>query len=126
MRHRWFSFDFIVSSIRWIARVMGFCVVGLVVVFFIGEGGFNPLRATRHESLQMLSVLLTCAGLLAAWRWELFGGGLAVGGMLLFYVLDFAAQGHFPRGWVFGAIGLNGMLFILAWLISTRSWREAS
>jgi hypothetical protein len=121
MRHRLFSFDFTVSSIRWIARVMGVCVVGLVVVFFIGEGGFNPLRATRHESLQMLSVMITCAGLVAAWRWELFGGAMAVGGMLLFYALDFAANGHFPRGWVFGAIGLNGLLFILARLISTRS-----
>lgn len=120
-----FSFDFTVSSIRWIARVMGVCVIGLVVAFFIGEGGFNPLRATPHESLQMLSVLLTCAGLLAAWRWELFGGMLAVSGMLLFYALDFAAKGHFPRGWVFGAIGLNSLLFILAWLISTKSWREA-
>jgi len=125
MKQGLLSFDCIVSSIRWIARVMGLCVVGLVVVFFIGEGGFNPLRATWHESLQVLSILITCTGLVAAWRWELFGGAMAVGGMLLFYILDFAANGQFPRGWVFGAIGLNGSLFILARLVSTKSWREA-
>jgi hypothetical protein len=124
MSQRLISFEFTISSIRWIARVMGVCLVGLVVLFLIGEGGFNPLRATWHESLQMLSVLLTCIGLLSAWRRELFGGALAVGGMLMFYALDFAAHGHFPRGWVFGVIALNGLLFILAWLISTSPRSE--
>ena len=53
-------------------------------------------------------------GLILGWKWEKLGGWLVVGGMALFYLLDFAFSSTFPRGPSFALIALPGLLFLLA------------
>src|SRR5438552_10063215 len=57
-----------IASLRWLARLTGLGIVGLVVLFLAGTGGFNPTKLSRSESAQMFLFLVTCLGLLVAWR----------------------------------------------------------
>jgi hypothetical protein len=46
-------------------------LVGLVLVSFIGEGGFNPLKLTPVNGTQMVFLFTACIGMMMAWCWEL-------------------------------------------------------
>jgi hypothetical protein len=84
----------------------------MIAAFFIGEGGFNPLKATMRESLLMVAFVITCAGLLLAWRFELTGALMTIGGMMLFYLIEFIATGRLLMGWAFPLIALPGLLHL--------------
>jgi hypothetical protein len=70
----------IVRMARWVARIAGSAMVVLFVAFAAGEGlpHWNTL-ATR-ERLIFLAWACVLAGLAAAWKWEGFGGALALVG----------------------------------------------
>jgi hypothetical protein len=51
------------AGLRWTARLLGAALVGLVLVMFIGEGGFNPLKLVAVEAVQMTVFLTACVGL---------------------------------------------------------------
>jgi hypothetical protein len=76
-------------------------LVGFVLVILIGEGGFNPLKLRPVEAVQMTLFLTTCVGLVIAWRWPFVGGAISTGGVLLFFAVEFAVTGGFPKGLVF-------------------------
>lgn len=88
-----------ITGVRWLVRVLAIAVVGFVLVIYVGEGGFNPLRLTPGEAASMVLFWAAVIGLLLAWRWEIVGGALTVGGILLFYGLHWFLAGTFPRGW---------------------------
>ena len=71
-------------------------------MIFIGEGlneRFDPLlHLTVRETAMMAAFIILWLGLLLGWKWELIGGLLSVGGLIVFYVLDFAFSGTFPDG----------------------------
>lgn len=102
-----------ITGIRWTARILGIATVAVVGVFFVGTGGFNPLKLTARETALMVPFLVAVSGLLVAWKWELAGGLLTIDGMLLFAVLNWAFSGEPPHGWVFAAITLVGFLFLI-------------
>jgi len=96
--------------VRWTARILGALITGFLVVFAIGEA-FGPRTGsspTLRELLELFLLMGSCLGLLAAWRWERLGGGIAVAGMLAFVIL---VRG-FPLLAIF-AIVLPGILFLL-------------
>jgi hypothetical protein len=66
------------AGTRWTARFLTIPVVTIVVTFFIGEGGFNPLTLTPVEAVLMVFLGAICLGMAAAWRWELIGGTISV------------------------------------------------
>lgn len=101
---------------RWLARGLSLLVAGSVVLFFVGYGGFDPLEMSGAESAEMFLFWAAWLGLLVAWRWELLGGAMTLGGILLFYGVEFLTDGHFPRGWAFAAIALPGALFLVCGL----------
>ncbi|MBN1247984.1 MAG: hypothetical protein JXC32_10030, partial [Anaerolineae bacterium] len=73
-------------------------------------------RLTPREALMMLAFFVLWVGLLLGWRWELLGGALVVGGMLVFYALDYAFSGSLPRGGIFMVLASPGLLYlIVAW-----------
>jgi hypothetical protein len=94
-------------------------MVVLVLVILIGEG-FNPLKLRPVEAIQMTLFLTTCIGLVIAWRWPLMGGAISTGGMLLFFAVEFAVTGSFPKGLVFHLMLVSGLLFLLSGFISRR------
>ncbi len=111
-------------AIRWIARLLSALFVGVVVLIYIGER-FNPLKLTAVEAVQLTFFWTTCIGMLVAWRWELTGGLVATGAMALFYILEYAITGGFPRGWAFRLLLLPGILFILSAFIESLRRKRA-
>lgn len=113
-----------VKIFRWVARVTALVMVVFILLMFIGEGivdGFGGLLAlTLRESLMMAAFVVVFLGLLLGWRWEVLGGGLVIGGMAVFYWLDYAFSGTFPRGPYFLIIVIPGLLYLLCGLGSGR------
>lgn len=94
---------------RWSARIVSVLITALLVVFAIGEG-FGPLAGsnpTPRELLELSLLMISCTGLLVGWRWEAFGGGIAVACMLAFVIL---VRG-FPL-WGILAIVVPGIFFL--------------
>jgi hypothetical protein len=94
-------------------------LVGLVLLIYVGEG-FHPFRLTATEALQHALFLAACVGLVAGWRWPFVGGAMSTSGMLLFFAVEFALTGNFPRGPVFHLMLLAGILFLLSGAVSRR------
>jgi hypothetical protein len=105
------------AGVRWTARAIAAVLVGLTVVIYIGEGGFNPLDLTPVETIQMLFFWVACAGMVAAWRWELVGGAISLAAILAFFAVQFLVTGGFPKGLVIHLILLPGLLFIISSLM---------
>lgn len=101
------------AGARWIARILGLLIVGLVVVIMIGEG-FNPTKLSGGELVMSAAFLTALTGMVVLWRWEGIGGALVIGGMLAFYGLNFAASGRLPGGWVFPLCYLPGIFALLS------------
>lgn len=117
------STPLIVKIIRHVARFSSLIVfigVGLVIT---GSYNFPELRKTPlpNEYMFQISLLISVAGLILAWRWELWGGIVNVG----FYLVSlFVYWRVFDRFMVFrGVLGIGmiivpGLLFILCWRLS--------
>lgn len=99
--------------IRGAARATGLFWFLFILLFAVGEG-INPLLWTCGEGLMSLTLGTAWIGMLLLWRWETAGGSLVVGGMLAFYLLDWAFSGTPPSGWVFPLLPIPGVLALLA------------
>jgi hypothetical protein len=80
---------------RWAARLLGLVAVGLFVLFAV-EGGPTALASLSWSSPQgmplLLALLVALAGVLIAWRWELIGGVMALGGAVAIVALACAGS----------------------------------
>ncbi len=111
------------STIRiliWIARLLAVCSMSMLVLFAIG--GFNPpLKMTLQEATLFLFFPVgICAGMLLAWRWELYGGTLTVLCLLMFYGLHVLFGHSFPNGPWFLIFAFPGFLFLGIGLFARR------
>jgi len=102
------------NAVRWSARVLGSLVVVLFAVFAIGQG-VNPAKVGGAEIAQFAMLLVALSGMLVVWRRELLGGVMVVAGMLAFYLINFAASGNWPGGWVFPLCFVPGVLALVSW-----------
>jgi hypothetical protein len=103
---------------RWGARILGTLLVGLVLLFLVGEGVPRLSDLPLHIVLMFVAKLLCLAGFVMLWRWELPGGLLALVGIAAFYGLNYAASGRFPGGWVFPLFFAPGVLATIAGLLA--------
>ena len=107
-----------VRIIRLVARILATIMATFIAFMLVGNtvsDGIGPLfELTLRESLMMAVFVVVFLGLILGWKWEKLGGWLVVGGMALFYLLDFAFSGTFPRGPFFALIALPGLLFLFA------------
>jgi hypothetical protein len=81
---------------RWAARILGLVALGLFVLFLAGTGTstITALSFSDPQGLPLLLALVVAlAGVLIAWRWELVGGAMAVGGAALITALVCAGSG---------------------------------
>jgi len=111
------------AGVRWTARVLTALLVGLVLVIFVGltlDGGFNPLKLKGVEATQMVFFWTACIGMVVAWRWQMIGGALSLGGMVLFFAVEFAVRGGLPRGLLLYLMFLPGILFLVDGFIRRR------
>jgi hypothetical protein len=105
-------------TLRWSARVLSILAVGILLVFAFGEG-LNLSHFTARELLLFVFFPLGfCVGMAVAWWREGLGGGITVGSLAAFYLVDRLVSSSFPRGWVFVALAVPGFLFLLCRLLT--------
>ena len=71
----------IVIGLRPIARIAGLFIVGLVLLFAIGEG-FNLTKLNGIELAMSAAFIVAMIGMIVIWKRERVGGALVVVGML--------------------------------------------
>ena len=114
----------IILVVRWLARVWSIISVGLLLLFFIGEG-FDPAQITFFEWIGLLFFPLgVSVGLIMAWRWEVAGGRITIGSFLAFYTEQYLTSGRFPGGPYFALIAAPGIFFVVCWLKSNHLERR--
>jgi hypothetical protein len=104
--------------LRWTGRVLGlvlFTLVAWIVVAHVVAGeGPNPFRMTAVEVGLFVTLFGAVAGFLLGWRWEVAGGALVVGGMVLFFLINLLDRGLWPGGYFVWLLPLPGVLYLLA------------
>jgi hypothetical protein len=100
-----------ITVVRWIARVVGIALLGLIVVIAIGEGVPNPLRMSFQENLLGIGILAMLIGQIVAWRWEGIGSLLILGGFALFVTVNHGVRLNV----VFGPWLVTGLLYLVCW-----------
>jgi hypothetical protein len=81
---------------RWTARLLALVAAGLFVAFIITSGAsvFSTLSWASAQGLPLLiALVIAIAGVLIAWRWELVGGAMALGGAVAIIALVCAGSG---------------------------------
>jgi hypothetical protein len=106
------------AGARWMAKLLTVFIVGLVLLFFIGER-FNPLKLKGIEVIQMVFFWTACIGMLVAWRWQVIGGVLSLGGMIFFFTVEVAVTGRSPGGFFYLML-VPGVLFLLSGFLRRR------
>jgi hypothetical protein len=84
------------TAMRWTARLLALIAAGLFVAFIIMSGArlLSTLSWSSPQGLPLLIALVVAiAGVLIAWRWELVGGAMAMGGSLAIMALVCAGSG---------------------------------
>jgi peptidoglycan/LPS O-acetylase OafA/YrhL len=104
----------ITVAVRWAARISGLALVGLVLLFWIGEGGpANILTQPLPVMLEFAGTLLMLGGFLIGWRWPALGGCTALAGFCLFLGTEFAVNGK-PPGGVIPLFLIPGVLLLIS------------
>lgn len=107
-----------VLALRWLARALSVLAVGVVLMFAFGEGLHLSHFTPRELVLFLFFPLGVCLGMVLAWRWEGWGGGVTVASLAAFYLVHRLSSSGFPRGLAFAAFALPGFLFLLCRLWS--------
>ena len=108
---------YLLGTICWTARAIGVFVAGVVVALvvahaFSDEGLPNPLNQPWDVRLEFLGLFSAVLGVILAWKWELLGGLLIIGGMMVFHVIE--KQIWLGYGELFD---LAGVLFLAHWYL---------
>jgi len=115
-----------IRIIRWIARIWSIISIGFILLMAVGEmiAPTAPLPSALRDIVGMLLFpVLTCTGLVLAWRMEGLGGGITVGSMVAFYAWLGIMDGRLPRGPWFALVAAPGLLFLAVWTM-TRTPRQ--
>lgn len=106
--------------LRWFARAWG-----LVVVLFVGYFLLMHLLSGVPGSMQLDGAFETfrflcfplglLAGLLLAWKFELFGGLLAAGSILAFHAGNLVVLGQAEFDWLITGFAVPGLVHVLVW-----------
>jgi hypothetical protein len=94
---------------RWIARVIGIVLVGLVMLIAIGEGVPNLFTQPVVIQIGFLALALILLGFLLAWRWEIVGGSMSLAGWFLFIA---AERINWRHSSFFVLLAVPGLLFL--------------
>ena len=111
----------ILTALRWSARIVGAAMTGLIIFVgagdtWSGQGLPNPFNQPLSVALEVIGFIVCLAGLIIAWRWARLGGVLILAGMLTFHVVECKVW----LNWVFLVLELVGFGHLCTWLLSRR------
>lgn len=102
----------IITVVRWVARILGILLLGLVVILAIGEAKPEHLR----EMVLGNALFTILVGLVIAWKWEGLGSLLILGGFTVFAIVNGSRTLTFhPLHNPFYAFLITGLLFLFCW-----------
>jgi len=96
----------------WSARITGLLLVGLVLIFMVGEGPPNPFNQPPPVQIEFLGMALMLVGFLAGWRREGAGGLMAMIGFIVFAATE-AIVNRRPPGGAIPLFAVPGVLNLL-------------
>ena len=96
---------------RWTARVIAALLLGLFLIFAIGEGLPNLLTLSPAQQAETLAFAFVFGGILIGWRWEL------VGGLLSLVSAGFFLSSVGGPAWFVVALAIPGALLITSALL---------
>ena len=110
------------KTLRWLARLWGSGIAAFVLFFLLmdvfSEGGNNGLSV--NEVLTFICFPLSpIIGFILAWKWEFWGGVIAVLGMIVLPILRPDLIANYP---LIAAVVIPALIFI--WLGWTREPSE--
>jgi hypothetical protein len=114
------------TFLKWAARVLSVLSVGVILLFFVGEG-FDPSGVTLRVWVALLLFpVMVVAGMLIAWRREGLGGVVSIAGLAAFYLYSAVLNGGTPRGLAFLILSAPGFLFLLYALARQLTHKHAA
>ena len=107
------------NSVRWTARILGGILAALLLYLVVGhalspEGLPNPFTQPPGVRLEFLGLFAIWVGLILGWRWEGFGGLVALAGATVFHVVE----GKLWLPGPFALVELAAVLFLVYWCAS--------
>lgn len=99
------------DAIRWVARMLSIILVlffGFMVSAHFFGGQEEPPRAATT-----LAIAVMLSGLIVAWKWEVVGGILILGG----YAFSALLAPPVLRAWPYALCLLAGVLFLVSWFM---------
>ena len=112
-----------IPVIRWTARILSLVFVILLMIIFVGETWNKPVPWPALDAGKwylMASLAVTVLGLLLAWRWELAGALMNIGGTLAFATPLIAERGLHADAWILAPLTGFGWMFLLCWWSDRR------
>lgn len=111
--------DWIVITIRWIARIWGSIGAAFLLFMTIGSLLGPENLPTFGEWIQLLFFPFGVSiGLIAAWKWEGVGGLIAIGSVIVFHGTMLISHGRLDLNPFIDGIAAPGLLFLICWLLS--------
>lgn len=113
----------VLSTVRWVARLLGLGFIVLFLIFFIGEGGPGELLfLSNADKLRLTFVPLVFAvGLFVAWKRELLGGAIMLLSVLGFNLVRVIFKDDLFGQVEFAFLLIPGILLVLLPFFSRRS-----
>jgi hypothetical protein len=106
--------------VHWAARVTSLLILGLVIVFMIGNGGPpNVFRQPTPVQMEFAALGLMMLGLIVGWFREALGGSLVLLGLAGFNAVELAVNAR-PALGAFPLFAVPGILFLLSALLRRR------
>lgn len=107
-------------SVRWMARVTGLLLIGMVMLFAIGEGIPSLTGHPPAVQVELIAMGLMLVGFALGWHWEAAGGGLALGGFLTFCGAELVTNGKLPGGAI-PLLVIPGVLFLISYWLKSQA-----
>ncbi len=109
------------TVLRWIARIWGILSIAFILVMFIGNI-FLETDPYQFQSEELLAFAFFPVGVLAGvllgfWQ-EMRGGIIALGSLIIFYIVELISSGTIAKGPWFLLVAAPGLFFIAAALAS--------
>jgi hypothetical protein len=109
-------FAILIRVIRWITRIVSLLVVILVIALFLGEEVFSNEKkdGINISFMAAISGIMMIGGLLAAWKWEIWGGLISLVGFA--WIVWFNPDGR-SMPIMYLVFGLPAVLFVICGLV---------